>query len=345
MNGNIFNATVLKNRSFGKYEIATLSVCVFVFLLSLLISPYYIYGDQNSYKNTYDGISNLSLLEGFYFYNSNLGSQELVHYFITWLASGAGFDKDLIMAMSNSLLAYLSMKFFEKLKVSVFVASVITSSNFYYFVLYFAAERLKFGFIFLFISLLVKNNKKLFLLSAVLAVLSHVQVLLIYVSMFFIRIGSSLLKFYKAFNVVFIDIFSLVFLLLLSLLLFLFLGDHMYSKYEYYYDIAAQKNLADLFVVSVLAILSFWYAKSKIQSIFVFIPVILAVFFVGSDRINMMAYFIFLYYGLKNNNGLNFGVIGTVIYFAFKSFLFIYCIIEYGDGFNNNISSINSLFS
>ena len=54
----------------------------------------------------------------------------------------------------------LAFKVLIKYNVNFYVALVLTSFNFYMFVLFFAAERLKFGFIFFFLSVLSINEKK-----------------------------------------------------------------------------------------------------------------------------------------------------------------------------------------
>ena len=172
-----------------------MGVCVFV--LTLAVAPYYISGDQRSYINSYDGIADLSLAEGFAFYAATLGSTEIVHYLLTWLTSGFGIEKNFVMAVSNALLAYFSMRVFEKWRASVLVAVAIVITNFYMFVLYFAAERLKFGFLFLSVSILYLGQSKRFYMLVVLAVFLHIQVLLAYASMFFAQLVKNTVRFFK----------------------------------------------------------------------------------------------------------------------------------------------------
>jgi hypothetical protein len=90
-------------------------------------------------------------------------------------------------------------------------------------------------------------------------------------------------------------------------------------------------------------ILSVWYAKNKSEAFIIFIPLVLAVFILGSDRINMMAYFAFLYYALQCKRGLNIGILVTTVYFAWKSYFFVSDIIEYGNGFENVLNQIYTI--
>ena len=119
-----------------------------------------------------------------------------------------------------------------------------------------------------------------------------------------------------------------------------FLLEHIYSKLEVYAAVAAQNDIFDLVRIFLLLLLSMWYSKNKNQTLLLFVPLVLAVYFVGSDRVNMMAYFVFLYYGLQCKGGLNFRVLTTTVYFALKSYGFVVDIIRYGDGFETMVGQL-----
>ena len=68
----------------------------------------------------------------------------------------------------------------------------------------------------------------------------------------------------------------------------------------------------------------------------IFFPLFIAVFLIGGERVNMIGYFVFLYYALPINKGFNFGVLLTSAYFLAASFGFTINIIEHGDGFYGN---------
>ena len=149
MSANQTSSMATKNFHFETYSIAAIFVGALVFFLTLLVAPYYTSGDQEHYIKAYDGVAGLSLVEGFSFYTDTLSSTEIVHYSLISLGNWFGAEKNFLMAISNAILAYLSMRCFEKLKASVLVAVAIVVLNFYSIVLYFSAERLKFGYIFL----------------------------------------------------------------------------------------------------------------------------------------------------------------------------------------------------
>jgi hypothetical protein len=321
----------------SKYTVAGVFVAICVFTLTLLIAPYYIHGDQRSYIAVYEKLSSMGFNEGYEYYNNWLTSKEYVHYAISWLGSGIGVEKNFVMGISNALLAYFSIRLIEKWGASIALGIMIVLTNFYMFVVYFAAERLKFGILFLVISMLYLGKHKRFYTLAAVAMFAHVQVLLFYVSMFFTQMMMSLARFFRTFQ------FSMKKILLLVILvgpIAFFLADYILQKVgKYSYGIDVTANV-DYKKITLLLILSLWYSKNKKETLLMFVPMMMAVSVVGSDRVNMMAYFVFLYYGLRYKGGLNFGVLVTTAYFAIKSYGFVFDIINYGDGFETMVSQL-----
>ena len=97
-------------------------------------------------------------------------------------------NKDIFIAVFNALLAYMTAVLCLKLKASKIITFLLITTCFYFHVLYFPAERLKFGILFFIMSLVYINKKKMFYSYFILAALSHVQVLLSYISMFFYKV-------------------------------------------------------------------------------------------------------------------------------------------------------------
>lgn len=314
---------------FKRYTVARWAATISILIITLLISPYYTDGDQALYRKVYQGVANLGIVEGFIYYTLVLRSSEFIHYFIIWSARGFGIEKDFLMASSNAFLVYFSMKLFEKWKVSIFVSMAIVLTNYYLFVMYLAAERLKFGFLILVVSMIYLGQNKRFYLTAVLAVFAHVQMLLIYASMLFERLVNAVIQIFKTSKFTYKNIGISI----LTMGPMIFVADKIYSKFQFYSMAASEKSLFDLVNIALLFMLSSWYSKNRYRTFLFFTPIILAVFLVGSERINMMGYFVFLYYALQYRKGLNLGVLTTTIYFAFKTYLFIERVIQYGDGF------------
>jgi hypothetical protein len=79
--------------------------------------------------------------------------------------------------------------------------------------------------------------------------------------------------------------------------------------------------------------LTLWYAKKKKEVVLIFIPLFVSVYLIGGERVNMMGYFVFLYYVLPIKKGFNMGILTTSAYFLYVTYMFMINVIEYGDGF------------
>lgn len=308
------------------YNLSSPLVSLAVFLISLAVGPYYLGGDQLHYRRVYDELAHLGLVDGYIFYANSLDSKEFVHFFLSFVAS-RHIDKDIFMSVSNAILAYASMQLCRKWEASVLVAALIPLTNFYFYVMYFSAERLKFGFIFLVLALTYTHRPVRFYSLSFLAIVSHAQTTLVYLSVAFRIAAEKFLRLAQVgkFNPRFI---VLVFLGALPVLL---MREQFISKIGSYYEL---RSLEELYRVIVFFGLSLWYARNKIQPALIFVPIILATIFVGGDRVNMLGYFMFMYFGLSYRRGLNAGVLGLIIYFAFKSNLFVLDVIANGTGFD-----------
>lgn len=316
---------------FSRAFVAKFTAAAVVFLLSFLIMPFYINGDQSLYRKVYETLPDFGLTEGFLFYSRSLGSQEFVHFFLSWVASRF-VDKDLFIAFSNAILAYVSMSLFRKWQASVIMAFLLVLTNFYFLVIYFAAERLKFGFMFLALSLIYIDQIKRFYGFAVLALISHVQVLIVYGAILFNIFVRGILKLFRTGKVAksWLLLFLVPFLFLPPLLLG---GEFFLAKLVSYYSVRDFADLTELAKILVFLLLALWYSKKKSETIIMFIPIVIAVFLIGGFRVNLFGYFFVLYYGLQFRGGWNFGVLTTSVYFAYSSINFLVNVIQHGDGF------------
>lgn len=313
---------------FSRAFIAKLTAAVLVLLLSILIMPYYTDGDQGIYRKVYEALPNLDLTDGFAYYTWSLTSIEIVHFFLSWVASRF-VDKDIFIAFSNAILAYVTMSLFQKWRVSVIIAFLLLLTNFYFLVLYFAAERLKFGFIFLACSMIYIDQVKRMFGFATLALISHVQVLIVYVSILFNVFVKQILKLFRTWKVSKSMLFFVPFIFIPLLLV----GNQIVDKTIPYYNKRDFMDLTEMFRILGLLLLTLWYSKKKNETIIMFIPIVIAVFLVGGDRVNLIGYFAFLYYGLQFRGGWNFGVLATSAYFAYSSIGFLANVFQHGNGF------------
>ena len=312
------------SKSILKYKKTSALVALVVFILSLIISPYYILGDQENYRKFYEEIPSLNFIDGFLHYSLSLSSKEPGYYTITWIFSRF-LEKDLFVSILNAILAFYSMQLLIKWRASIYVAASIVLTNFYFYVLFFAAERLKVSFMFLTIALLYVNGPKFYFFS-MLSIISHIQSLVIYVMLFF---RATLIEFFRIIKSAKINKLFLLALILLSIMLVL-MSDQIITKFKSYaltgFDIQVTYKMFIFYFMSLV------YSRNKLETTILFIPLIIGVLMIGGTRINTFGYFVFLYYALPINKGFNIGVVLTSAYFLIKNIIFVHDIIVNGHG-------------
>lgn len=317
------------------YGLATAGVVLFVFVISLLFAPYYFAGDQVFYGLTYKNMAGRDLMEAYSIYPEYMSSRELVHFFIIWLASGLGVEKNLVMGAANGLLALSLMKLCEQWRVSLLVAASLCITNFYIVVLYFSSERLKFGVLIFLVSVYYLHKRKTSIALSLLAIFAHIQLLIPYASWLFYKLVSSrgMRAFFDIkFKYKNILIGVLVFVAG-GILIWKFLGYQISSKFTYYAVAQSQNNDPLIFMRPILLLgMTLWYAKQKTEVVLKFVPIFVAVFLLGGDNVNLFAYAIFMSYALACKRGLNWGVLVTSVYFAYKSMSFIVLTFKTGQG-------------
>lgn len=319
-----------KANSTGKSRAWQFAIGLVIFVVSLMLSRIYVNGDQIGYHQAYKLMEGLGLRDGFVMYEHNVSGAEYVHFFLSLLGSNLGIDKNALMSFFNAILAVYSLKLLDKWGVNFKMACLIVLTNFYMFVLYFAAERLKFGFLFLVLSLLYYNRAwysySLFFLS----IWSHISMLLIYSSAWIAKNYDNFRSVVKMRSKSF---YLSLLMLLPPLLLVLYESKSILWKLGTYIEHNTDLSAMSFMPLGVLIVLTGIYAKDMRKSLVIFAPFVVGVALLGGSRLNMLAYFIFLGFGLRVNGGINAGVLITSAYFLYKSVRFLANIIVYGHGF------------
>ena len=300
---------------------------ILIFFISIFLGSFYLEGDQSSYIFTYEGLKGKGLVEAYIFYVFYLSSPELIHFLLSWISSNLGFNKLFIMSLSNVFLSYFIIKLFDRLKVNFIVTSIFLLSNFYLFVLFFAAERLKFGFIFFLMSIIY--SKRFLFFFAFLSTISHLQMILVYSGKIFQIILNYLTNFLGTLKVNYKNPLPL-FLLFISLLYLNLFQENILFKFEAYSDTEA---IIDFIRLGAFFIISLAYTTNFRENITIFIPLVISIFLFGDERVNMIGYVYCLYYLLSYKNGVNVGMIALTVYLIYSNILFIQKIIKYGNGF------------
>ncbi len=305
--------------------IPRLLLILFVFVASLVLGAFYTEGDQVHYRRVYLELSNLDLIQAFAFYNLSLSSYELTHFFFSWVASRF-IEKDIFIAFFNALLALFVILNFDKKKVYLVITALFVVSNFYLWVLFLSAERLKFGILFFLISMYYADRIKIFMAFSFLSVVSHIQIAILYSGIllnWMVNEFRYTVKTGRASK-------QIIYILILVLITFFIIWNQVQVKFFAHFELSV---LLDYLRIMVFFLMAIYYSRKKQETFFIFIPLFIAVMLFGGERVNLFAYFVFLYYALQVNRGVNVGVLLTSLYFAYTSFGFIMNVINHGNGF------------
>ena len=300
---------------------------ILIFFISIFLGSLYLEGDQSSYIFTYEGLKNKGLVEAYIFYVFYLSSAEFIHFLLSWISSNLGFNKLFIMSLSNVFLSYLIIKLFDRLKVNFAITSIFLLSNFYLFVLFFAAERLKFGFIFFLLSVIYP--KRFLLFFSFLSIISHLQMILVYSGKIFQIMLNNFIKFLGTLKINYKNPLPL-FLVFIFISYLNLLQDNILLKFESY---NSAQVITDFIRLGIFFIISLAYSTNYKENIIIFIPLVIGILLFGDERVNMIGYVYCLYYLITYKNGVNVGMIALTVYLLYSNILFIQKIIQYGNGF------------
>lgn len=301
-----------------------------VFFGSLVLAGSYTEGDQAHYRSAYDLLPGIGWHDALIMYWSRISGNEPVHFLVSLLGSNLEIDKDLLMSVCNGILAAYLMQLFLTWGADIRIAAAIVCTNFYLFALYFAAERLKFASIFAVLALLCTGNSIRMVFFSMMSILSHFSLLIlwlgVWLSALFAKAEGGELKSRSS---------RLTFVLtaVLFVVLLVFESDYLIWKLGTYVAAHGAFDFTSLVPVLILTGLSCFYSKRLIRPVLCFLPLMIGIAIMGGSRLNMLGYFIFLYYGLRANGGLNLGVLATLAYLAYKAFGLTSNIVLHGHGF------------
>ncbi len=319
--------------SFDKNIFLRIILLFSVFIISLILGNLYVGGDNNGYRAIYNGIAGVDIVNAYYLYNYVITTSEFVHFIFVWIASNLGIDRIFFLSMCNTLFAGILIKIFDNLKVNFLVTSFFILTNYYLYVVFFAGERLKFGFIFFLLFFLFRKKYVLSFFFFGLSIFSHLQMLIL-------CSGRALQLFINEVKPLLFKLqFKWSLLLVLPIIVFaLFaINTTQISGLPYLvYKITAyggDRSLFDFLRMTIFFLIALYYTKDRSETLIYFLPLFIAVYFVGGDRMNMIGYIFCLYYCLPYRAGLNLGVLITNLYFLYANIDFVSKIILYGNGF------------
>lgn len=302
-----------------------------VFMLSLVISCLYTEGDQIGYHNAYEVVSGLGFNDKWHeiraIYTSRVSSDEWVHLLVSLIGGGLGIEKNLLMSVINGVLAAYTVRLLLSWGANLWIAVSLVLGNYYLFVLYFTAERLKFAFLFLVLSLLCSKKPVCFAANALMSVFSHFSVAFIYCGIWLSKIPENLVNRSRIGCMALASSFVVLVVFVLSN------SEYLLWKLNTYLHASGPISIGQLLPVIILLLLSSLYAKHKLEPLLVLLPILIGVAVMDGSRLNMLAFFIFLYFGVQTKGGLNAGVIAVMLYLSYKAIMFVKAIFTTGQGF------------
>lgn len=307
-------------------RVAIFGLVLFIYQFSTIIFTVYTNGDLTHYNYVYENVRHYNIVEAYTVYVKNIGSLELPHFLIIYYA-GDLVSRENFVTISNLILVAVSYKAMRGFGANLYVAVLFLVSNFYFFVLYIPAERLKFALIILFLAVIFlhKYRVKLGFFCIVLAVLTHISIAILLVPFIF----KKALPIFKA-----EPIYAGVAVAISCVALYLS-WPHLLSKYTSSSALGGEwDDIAKVFIMLCFSLAC--VPKRSENLVFVFFTFIwigLCVFILGGSRINMFAFFFFMYFSLGYKNGLNIFVLSLMAYFCYASYFFVIRAIQYGDAF------------
>ena len=142
------------------------------FGISVILGGLYTGGDQTIYSRVYEKIGSFKFLMLTSTTLNTLLLKRLLTFLVIWTLSNS-ISKVLLFSLLNTFMSALIIRFFDSLNVNFFVTLTFVLSNFYLYVLFFAAEKLKFGFIILLLGLLMTSKVKIKNSLIAMSVLGH----------------------------------------------------------------------------------------------------------------------------------------------------------------------------
>lgn len=312
---------------FDRFFVLPAIFCI-VYVFSIYLLPYYVGGDQAWYRSFYFELKGAPFNDVLELQRLIVGGSEPIYGFLMWLGAYFGFDKDYYVGFFNSVFAMLLFALLRRYKVN-YVVVCLCFLNFYFLVLLTSAERLKFGYILLFLSFFFAGYSRYIL--ATFSILAHFQMIINILSLMSFK--ASLLRWKGKVSLKGMFVFSLAVSLGLVFLFFLFsrFGDALSTKLGAYTEFGGIEGMLNFVLLFILAI---WAFPVKKDIIYALIPVAFAIFILGPYRANMVAVFMWFFVIFIRGASNHPAVYILLIYFMLKGFQYISFIIMYGNGFH-----------
>ncbi len=277
-----------------------------LFAKILIVTNWFINGDQSSYIEAYQAIGT-NLLASLLAYKSIIDSTPNLHFILAFVSKQIGIEKFWFSVLTSLFLAVIWANVILKFFTRNYLLTFLVLNSFYFDVLYFSAERLKVGIIFIGLFLL---NKKSF--NLILSIGGHLQTALL--------LPVFKIQFKKRFLIP-IGIISALLIYKLDLYTYI-----LYKIKGYFSDYGGEIPIKTIILALPLLL------NRRIPGLrWIAFYFILCGFILGDLRINIML-FLFLI-TMRHYNESRKLMVTFIVYFAFKSINFLSKGFLYGTGF------------
>lgn len=303
-----------------------------VFMIAnILILPSYVTGDRANYQEYYETIIGLSLSDSFVELILILSAFEPIFFIISWFSAQIGFNYIVFSILLNLGLALAIIRVLERAKVSPVHLALILFGNFYFTVLFTELERLKLGFLFLFLAKATNESRYKYTFS-ILSILSHFQIGILIFALNFEKIFKKVYRF--GLSLKFNTNQLVLGTISLSVLLFVYLqtnfGSYIFYKLSAYSNNYSILGILKYFSFGLTLIIASTNRKSAIYIVTSLFPFMMML---GEQRINIFLAILITYEIVKNNKSGIFIRFAITIFFLLKSMSFWINFIEKGRGF------------
>lgn len=294
---------------------------IIVYVISYSLLTAYVGGDQAYYTLMYDLSRHSPLDTMSEIQRETTGSSEPLFGLIIWCLSRLG-DKVVIISLCNVILVYQIFSFYQLHKVPPIVY-ILTVTNFYIFVLFTSAERLKFAMILIMLFSAMRSRARYIALAS--AIFVHFQTVIFCVSMIAPYALPAFQKTGRTKNRIHLALASIVFLFVVSFSY----GSAILDKLAAYSRAEAASALPSVIILAICMV----FSRNKIISFLTIFPLVIFAFILGGDRVNMITFIMYVYISIRDNNCKNPIFIAIMLYFSYRSWEFSENIYYFGNGF------------
>ena len=303
-------------------------ISVSIFFISTALLERFIFGDLFYYRYLYAELPGVGLVDLLSNSVEQISRIEPLSALILWFGAYLGIERNIYISFLNILLVFFLYLFLRKSRVQIHIIALCLT-NFYLLVLLTSAERLKIAFIFIFLSLVVRSRLRIVALVA--SFFCHIQAILFLPSLLLLKFLPRRAIFSRRIYLNRRNLFYFLMVFLFVVFYILLFSSEIYFKLQTY--LGLRLEIASFYKLFILHSLLVFLSKSKFKSVMILMPFYPLILFLGDERINMMAFLIFSYSLVLEQNFRGYIVSFLLLYFSFKSMLFLINILEFGNGF------------